>query len=151
MKIRVRDAHPADVEWMSNNTEGWTVTVEKQEGAASLAEALHALIAEDSDQGVRMGWLHSSLQRAAGGEPRYVRLYELHVSPEFRQRGVARALVDELFARVPDQEIILSAWDRELYGVWLKLGFTYVPEPDEMSGDCSYPGDMVRPPVEASS
>ncbi|MEU2490062.1 GNAT family N-acetyltransferase [Streptomyces sp. NPDC007883] len=101
MKIRVRDAHPADVKWMSNNTEGWTVTVEKQEGAASLAEALHALIAEDFDQGVRMGWLHSSLQRAAGGEPGYVRLYELHVSPEFRQRGVARALVDELFARVP--------------------------------------------------
>ncbi|MGM9348147.1 GNAT family N-acetyltransferase [Streptomyces salinarius] len=151
MKIRVRDAHPADVKWMSNNTEGWTVTVEKQEGAASLAEALHALIAEDPDQGVRMGWLHSSLQRAVGGEPGYVRLYELHVSPEFRQRGVARALVDELFARVPDQEIILSAWDRELYGVWLKLGFTYVPEPDEMPGDHSYPGDMVRPPVEASS
>lgn len=151
MKIRVRDAHPADVKWMSNNTEGWTVTVEKQEGAASVAEALHALIAEDPDQGVRMGWLHSSLQRAAGSEPGYVRLYELHVSPEFRQRGVARALVDELFARVPDQEIILSAWDRELYGVWLKLGFTYVPEPDEMSGDYSYPGDMVRPPVEASS
>ncbi|MFH9002882.1 hypothetical protein ACH4E5_06510 [Streptomyces afghaniensis] len=32
MKIRVRDGHPADVEWMSNNTEGWTVIVEKQEG-----------------------------------------------------------------------------------------------------------------------
>ncbi|MFI8094081.1 GNAT family N-acetyltransferase [Streptomyces sp. NPDC086080] len=151
MKIKVRDAHPADVEWMSNNTEGWTVTVEKHEGAASLAEALHALIAEDPGQGVRMGWLHSSLQRAAGGEPGYVRLYELHVSPEFRQRGVARALVDELFARVPDREVILSAWDRELYGVWLKLGFGYVPEPDEVSGDYSYPGDMVRPPVEASS
>lgn len=90
---------------MSNNSEGWTVTVEKQEGATSLAEALHALIAEDPDQGVRMGWLHSSLQRAAGGEPGYVRLYELHVSPEFRQRGVARDSFDELFARVPDQEI----------------------------------------------
>jgi hypothetical protein len=68
MKIRVRDAHQADVEWMSDNTEGWTVTVEKQEGAASLAEALHALIAEDPDQGVRMGWLHSSLQRAVGDD-----------------------------------------------------------------------------------
>ncbi|MEU0176513.1 GNAT family N-acetyltransferase [Streptomyces massasporeus] len=151
MRIKVRDAHPADTEWMSNNTEGWTVTVENQEGATSLAEALHALIAEDPDQGVRMGWLHSSLLRAAGGEPGYVRLYELHVSPEFRQRGVARALVDELFARVPDQEIILSAWDRDLYGVWFKLGFSYVPGPDEMSGDRSYPGDMVRPPVEAVS
>ncbi|MFH9002881.1 hypothetical protein ACH4E5_06505 [Streptomyces afghaniensis] len=45
-----------------------------------------------------MGWLHSSLRRATVGEPGYVRLYELHVYPEFRQRGVARALVDELFA-----------------------------------------------------
>jgi GNAT superfamily N-acetyltransferase len=145
MKIRVRDAHPADVEWMSNNTEGWTVTVEKQEGAASLAEALHALIAEDPDQGVRMGWLHSSLRRAIGGDPGYVRLYELHVSPDFRRTGVARALVDELFARVPDQEIILAAWDRELYEVWLKLGFAYVPEPGETPG--SYYGDMVRQPI----
>ncbi len=136
---------------MSNNSEGWTVTVEKQEGATSLAEALHALITEDPDQGMRMGWLHSSLQRAAGGEPGYVRLYELHVSPEFRQRGVARDLVDELFARVPDQEIILSAWDRDPYGVWLKPGFSYVPGPDEMSGSRSSPGDMVRPPVEAAS
>ena len=65
--------------------------------------------------------------------------------------GVARALVDELFARVPDQEIVLSAWDRELYEVWLKLGFTYVPEPDATSGDCGYYGDMVRRPVEASA
>lgn len=103
---RVRDVHPADVEWMNNNTEGWTVTVEKQEGAASLAEALHALIAEDIDQGVRMGWLHSSLQRAAGDAPGYVRLYELHVSPEFRQRGVARTSVDELFARAPARILI---------------------------------------------
>ena len=102
MRIQVRDAHPADTEWMSTNTEGWTVTVEKQEGATSLAEALHALIAEDPDQGVRMGWLHSSLQRAAGGEPGCVRLYELHASPE-------------------------------------SLGY------------CGYFGDMVRPPVEASS
>lgn len=30
-------------------TEGWTVTVERKEGAASLAEALHALIAERAD------------------------------------------------------------------------------------------------------
>jgi hypothetical protein len=65
MRTKVRDAHPADTEWMSNNTEGWTVTVEKQEGATSLAEALHALIAEDPDQGVRMGWLHSSQQAAS--------------------------------------------------------------------------------------
>ncbi|MDX3113122.1 MULTISPECIES: GNAT family N-acetyltransferase [Streptomyces] len=151
MKIRVRDAHPADVEWMSSNTEGWAVTAEKQEGAVSLAEALHALIAEVPDQGVRMGWLHSSLQRAAGDEPGYVRLYELHVSPTFRRMGVARALVDELFARVPDQEIVLSAWDRELYEVWLKLGFTYVPEPGAVSGDFGYYGDMVRQPVKASS
>jgi GNAT superfamily N-acetyltransferase len=151
MEIRVRDAHSADVRWMSKNTEGWTVTVEKQEGSASLAEALHALIAEDPDQGVCMGWLHSSLQRAVGDEPGYVRLYELYVPPEFRRMGVARALVDELFARVPDQEIVLSAWDRELYEVWLKLGFIYVPEFGEVSGDCGYYGDMVRPPVEATS
>lgn len=32
-----------------------------------------------------MGWLHSSLQRTAGDAPGYVRLYELHVSPEFRE------------------------------------------------------------------
>ncbi|WP_369293050.1 GNAT family N-acetyltransferase [Streptomyces sp. DH24] len=68
-------------------------------------------MAEDSDQGVRMGRLHSSLQRAAGGAPGYVRLYELHVSPEFRQRGVARALVDELFARVPAR-IFIRSWTR---------------------------------------
>ena len=55
-----------------------------------------------------MGWLHSSLQRAVGDEPGYVRLYELYVPPEFRRMGVARALVDELFVRVPDQEIVLS-------------------------------------------
>ncbi|CAM5632846.1 hypothetical protein SROCM77S_06728 [Streptomyces rochei] len=136
---------------MSENAEGWTVTGEKQEGAASLAEALHALIAEDPDQGVRMGWLHSSLQRAVGDEPGYVRLYELYVPPEFRRMGVARALVDELFVRVPDQEIVLSAWDRELYELWLKLGFSYVPGFGEVSGECGYYGDMVRPPVEATS
>ncbi|WP_431330479.1 N-acetyltransferase family protein [Streptomyces sp. IPPR8] len=151
MKIRVRDAHPADVKWMSENAEGWTVTGEKPEGAASLAEALHALIAEDPDQGVRTGWLHSSLQRAVGDEPGYVRLYELYVPPEFRRMGVARALVDELFVRVPDQEIVLSAWDRELYELWLKLGFSYVPGFGEVSGECGYYGDMVRPPVEATS
>jgi GNAT superfamily N-acetyltransferase len=151
MKIRIRDACPADVEWMSGNTEGWTVTVEKQEGAASLEEALHALIAEDPDQGVRMGWLHSSLQCAAGDDPSYVRLYELYVSPQFRKAGVARALVEELFARVPDRLIMLSAWDRELYQVWLKLGFTYVPEPDETPGCRGYYGDMVRQRVDGPS
>lgn len=63
---------------------------------------------------------------------------------------MARALVEELFARVPDRQIMLSAWDRELYEVWLKLGFTYVPEPGETPGR-GYYGDMVRLPVEAPS
>jgi hypothetical protein len=64
--------------------------------------------------------------------------------------GVARALADELFARVPGQEIVLSAWDRELYEVWLKLGFAHVPEPAAIFGDCGYCGDMVCRPVDAS-
>lgn len=58
-------------------------------------------------------------------------------------------MVEELFVRVPDQQIMLSAWDRELYEVWLKLGFTYVPEPGETPGYRGYYGDMVRPPVDA--
>ncbi|MEV0375873.1 GNAT family N-acetyltransferase [Streptomyces sp. NPDC050636] len=93
----------------------------------------------------------SSLQRAAGDDPGYVRLYELRVSPEFRKTGVARALVEDLFARVSNQQIMLSAWDRELYEVWLKLGFTYIPEPGETPGYRGYYGDMVRPPVQAPS
>jgi GNAT superfamily N-acetyltransferase len=143
MTIRIRDARPADVEWMSDNTEGWTVTEKKHDGTTSLAEALHALIAEDP-HGVRMGWLHSVQRSASGHEPGYVALYELHVSPEFRGTGVARALVEELFARVPDQEIMLSAWDRELCEVWLKLGFTYRPDPADSPSHQAYLGDMVR-------
>lgn len=46
LEIRVCDAHPADVEWMSGDTEDWAVTVEKQEGTVSLAEVLHALMAD---------------------------------------------------------------------------------------------------------
>ncbi|MGW5733546.1 MULTISPECIES: N-acetyltransferase family protein [Streptomyces] len=152
MKITIRDARPADVDWMSDNTEGWTVTEEKLDRATSLAEALHALIAEDHHEALRMGWLHSSLQPAQGDNPGYVRLYELHVSPEFRRAGVARALVDALFARVPpDQEIVVAAWDRGLYGVWLKLGFTYLADPDDSPEYHAYYGDMVRPPTQAPS
>ncbi|MFD4946162.1 GNAT family N-acetyltransferase [Streptomyces sp. NPDC058409] len=87
--------------------------------------------------------------RVSVGELLWVREY--HVSPEFRGTGVARALVEELFTRVPNQQIMLSAWDRELYEVWLKLGFSYVPEPGEAPGYRGYFGDMMRPPVEGPS
>ncbi|MFF8618229.1 GNAT family N-acetyltransferase [Streptomyces sp. NPDC015350] len=144
MNITVRDACSADAAWMSDNTEQWVITAEPADTGMALTEALHALIAEDS-QGTPMGWLYSSQQNSAHGEPGYVRLYEMYVAPEFRRRGVSRALVKELFARVPDQEIVLSAWDRELYEVWLKLGFTYTPGPEDKPGYNAYFGDMARP------
>ncbi|NEB80016.1 GNAT family N-acetyltransferase [Streptomyces sp. SID14478] len=150
MKIRIRDARPADVEWMSVNTEGWKVTEGKGERATSLEEALHALIAEDP-HGVRVGWLHSIQRPAYEDEPSYVALYEMHVSPEFRRAGVARALVAELFARVPEQRIVLSAWDRELYDLWLKLGFTYLPDAHDNPDHHAYWGEMLRPPVTAET
>ncbi|MGF2209594.1 MULTISPECIES: GNAT family N-acetyltransferase [Streptomyces] len=147
MRIRVRDAYPADAEWMSDNTEGWTVTAQEQQGAASLDGALHALIAYVPRQGARVGWLYSRARAAPGDGVGYVSLYELYVAPDFRGIGVARALVEELFARVPDQEIVLSAWDRALYEMWLSLGFTYVPAPGERLGERGHHGDMVRPQV----
>ncbi|MBU6529685.1 GNAT family N-acetyltransferase [Streptomyces mayonensis] len=146
--ITVRDAQPADVEWMSDNTEGWKVTNKARDSGTSLEEAFHALVAERSD-GTPAGWLHS-IQRSGGfSEPGFVALYELHVSPDFRRQGIARALIDELFRRVPDQEIVLSAWDRDLYEAWLRLGFIYVADPSDNPEYRAYYGDMVRPPTTA--
>lgn len=146
MNITIRDARSTDAAWMSGNTEKWVITAEPADTGVALAEALHALIAEDS-QGVPVGWLYSSQQKPAHGEPGYVRLYQMYVAPEFRRKGVSRALVDELFARVPEQEIVLSAWDRDLYEVWLKLGFTYTPDPEDKPRYDAYFGDMARPPA----
>jgi GNAT superfamily N-acetyltransferase len=102
----------------------------------SLDEAWAVLIAEDA-HGESLGWMYV----VDAGDHLTPQL--LYVDPQHRRRRVARALVEHLHANYQG-ETLLGAWDRDLYEVWIKLGFVYEPPAEgERPGDLR--GNMVRP------
>jgi GNAT superfamily N-acetyltransferase len=138
-RYTIRNATRADLEWLNANGEGWTVHDQRGPGRLhSLDKAWAVLIADDS-HGKSLGWMY------VVASPGYLVPDRLYVDPEHRCHGVARALLEHLFTSY-DGEILLGGWDRELFDVWIKLGFTYVPSENELPNSYPY-GDMIRPPV----
>ncbi len=96
MLFVIRDAVPADLEWINSNEEGWTVKERAGRrggsGFCSL-EADRVFVAAD-ERGELLGWMcviqynwHSNLV-----------LQLLYVDRRHRGRGVSRALVEDLLA-----------------------------------------------------
>ncbi|GLY80526.1 GNAT family N-acetyltransferase [Actinoallomurus iriomotensis] len=135
----IRRATVADLDWINANDEGWPVHEHGEYGKPySLDKAWAVLIADDV-QGESLGWMYVVDMRD------HVTSQLLYVDPRHRRRGVARALMKHLHASYQG-EIVLGAWDRALYEVWIKLGFVYEPPAEgERPGD-RY-GNMIRPPI----
>lgn len=104
----------------------------------SLDKAWAVLVADDQ-HGNPLGWMYV----VDVGD--LLTPHLLYVDAEHRCHGVARALMRHLFASYEGM-ILLGSWDRELFDVLIKLGFTYVPSEGEQSGGHPY-GNMIRPPI----
>ncbi|MEV3986916.1 GNAT family N-acetyltransferase [Nonomuraea sp. NPDC049758] len=136
MSILIRAAVPADLDWINSNDQEWIVQEHHQRYGFSLEDAFRVDVATN-ERGERLGWTYV----LKDDEDDYLVLHLLYVDLQHRGRGVARALVDHL-AREP-YEIVLGAWDRDFYDMWLKLGFVYEPHEHDRPGDLS--GTMARP------
>lgn len=135
----IRHATPADLEWLNINDQGWTVHEHGAWGNSHSLENAWAVLIADDPHGKALGWMYV----VDAGD--HLTPHLLYVNPEHRCHGVARALVKHLFASY-DGMILLGSWERPLFDVWIKLGFTYVPSEGERPGSYPY-GDMIRPPI----
>ncbi|MEU8346626.1 GNAT family N-acetyltransferase [Spirillospora sp. NPDC048832] len=138
-RYTIRHATPADLNWLNTNQEGWTVHEYYEWGKPHSLDKAWAVLIADDQQGNPLGWMY------VVDAHDHLTPHLLYVNPEHRSQGVARALVKHLFASY-DGMILLGSWDRELFDVWTKLGFSYVPSEGEQPGSYPY-GDMIRPPV----
>lgn len=93
MGFAIRRATSADLGWINANGEGWTVAEHggKWGDPHALDTAWAVLVAAD-EHGTRLGWMYVVDMHD------HLTLHLLYVDPQNRYRGVARALVEHLFA-----------------------------------------------------
>ncbi|WP_019635102.1 GNAT family N-acetyltransferase [Actinomadura atramentaria] len=139
MGIAIREATTADLEWINTDKEEWGAKVQEHHehgGGHSLEKAWAVLVAED-ERGERLGWMYVD----TGMDPSTIVPHLLYVEPDHRLRGVARALMEYVFAR-HEGDIELAGWDPKLFDAWISLGFDYEPAADDRPYDLR--GRMMR-------
>ncbi len=138
----IREATATDLDWINTNDQKWTVH-ERGDGYGGTSYTLEAawgvFVACDIDS-ERLGWTY------VVGWDDHVTLQLVYVGKPHRKQGVARALVEDLFSRYPG-EIVLGGWDRDLFEMWRKLGFSYIPS--EHDHPQMLTGDLIRPALTA--